>query len=133
MQSTDIPKVKPYNGVASEYRKLPAASLGRYSHGQNRKTTSNASPNPPPSKSQRATECSARFSALVPSTGQRGSLKTLSTPSSLPPSAPSSRCDIVSSAASSGSRSPTPSEVPPVSEPRTSSVIFAPLLFHRFV
>ncbi|COX11129.1 Uncharacterised protein [Mycobacterium tuberculosis] len=50
----------------------PSAALN--SHGQNRKISNSASPNTPPSKSHTATERSARFSALVPSTGQRGSL-----------------------------------------------------------
>ncbi len=71
---TDIPKVSPYSGVVSEYRKLPSASAGLYSHGQNKKISSSANPNAPPSKSHIATLRSARFSALVPSTGQRGSL-----------------------------------------------------------
>ena len=81
----DSPKVRPYSGVVSEYTKLPPAPFDLYSHGQNKKTSSSASPKPPPSKSQRATPRSARFSAWVPSTGQRGSLKTVSTPSILPP------------------------------------------------
>src|ERR1700761_557394 len=101
--------------------KLPAASFGLYSHGQNKKISSSNSPKPPPSKSHSATQRSARFSALVPSTGQRGSLNTVSTPSSLPPSVSSSCCDIAASAASLGSLgAPAPLSV---SEPRTSSLI----------
>src|ERR1700716_598198 len=80
----------------------PDEPYGLYSHGQNKNTTSSASPERPPSRSQYATVRSARFSALVPGTGQRSSLKTVSTPSSLPPSSTSSSRDIEPSSASLG-------------------------------
>ena len=70
----DSPNVRPYSGVASEYRNSPSDPYGLYSHGQNRKITSSARPAKPPSRSQYETVRSARFSALVPGTGQRGSL-----------------------------------------------------------
>src|ERR1700744_277093 len=103
MNVTDSPKVKPYSGVVSEYTKAPWDPSGLYSHGQNKNTSSSANPKKPPSKNQRATLRSVRFSALVPGTGQRGSLKTVSTPSSRPPSVTSSSRDMALSSASVGS------------------------------
>ena len=51
----------------------------------------------PPSSSQIATVRSERFSARVPSIGQRGSLRTVSTPSILPPRRTRSSVDIAAS------------------------------------
>ena len=65
----DNPNVSPYRGVVRLYIQLS----GSYSHGQNRKISSSASPDNPPSSSQDATRRSARFSAFVPSTCHRGS------------------------------------------------------------
>ena len=69
----DSPNVSPYSGVASVYHRLPGAPSGFHCHGQNKKISSSASPENPPSSSQDATRRSARFSARVPATGQRGS------------------------------------------------------------
>ncbi len=70
----DSPNVRPYSGVASVYSKSPADAVGLYSHGQNRKISSSASPEKPPSSSQNAT-CARRASRpWCPATGQRGSL-----------------------------------------------------------
>src|SRR6185436_3045019 len=101
------------------YQISPAEPIGWYSHGQNRKISSSASPEKPPSRSQYATERSARFSALVPETGQRSSRKTVSTPSILPPSSTSCSRDIEASSASLGV-SFTSSLMPslPATEPR---------------
>src|ERR1700744_2958436 len=103
MHSTDPPNVRPSSGAANEYANSPDDPFGWYSHGQNRNTSSSANPSNPPSKSQIGSRRSARFSALVPGTGQRGSLKTVSTPSILPPSSTSSSRDMALSSASVGS------------------------------
>ena len=94
MARMDSPKVIPYIGVAQEYSRLPLTPYGLYSQGQNRKTSSSSRPITPPNSSQNATRRSDRFSARVPGTGQRSSLKTVSTPSIRPPRAASSDSDI---------------------------------------
>src|SRR6476661_5980728 len=98
----ESPNVRPYSGVAIEYAHSPSEPNGLYSHGQNKKISSSASPEKPPSRSQYATDRSARFSPLVPGTGQRSSSKTVCTPSIFPPSSTSCSRVIDASSASVG-------------------------------
>ena len=72
MASTARPSSRPYSGVVSEYMPAPDSSRDLYCHGHATKTTISARPSRVDRMNQNATWRSARFSARVPGTGQRG-------------------------------------------------------------